>query len=442
MTTPIAGFVRAYAASGTARLHMPGHKGVGPTGCEQVDITEIHGADDLSCPEGIIAESEDNASALFASRHTFYSTGGSSQCVKAMLLLCARRAKSRVILAARNAHKSFIHACALLDLLPEWLYPDGGAGSLCACPVTPEALRRALDELSERPCAVYITSPDYLGGMQDVAALAAVAHEYGVPLLVDNAHGAYLRFLPRDSHPISLGADLCCDSAHKTLGALTGGAYLHVSPASAWDFESDAREALAVFGSSSPSYLIMQSLDLLNEHLAGSYRGELADCTVRLDALRATLGSMGVPVEDSDPLRLTIAAHRAGTTGFELAAALRAHRAEPEFADRDYLVMMFTPDLDASAYERVLSAFGGFASGACRAPMSLPSPGRRVLTPREALLARRETVPVSEAAGRVIASAAVSCPPAIPVAVMGEELTAEHAAAMAALGIEAVDVVR
>ena len=137
MDAPICRFVREYAAGGAVRLHMPGHKGRGVLGCEAVDITEIRGADDLSCPEGVIAESERNATALFGSRHTFYSTGGSSQCVKAMLLLAARRSKSRVVLAARNAHKSFIHACALLDLLPEWLYPESGR-----CAAAPAARTR------------------------------------------------------------------------------------------------------------------------------------------------------------------------------------------------------------------------------------------------------------------------------------------------------------
>ena len=442
MNTPILDFVRAYAGTGTSRLHMPGHKGRGPVGCEAVDITEIAGADDLSCPDGVISRSEANATELFGSRHTFYSTGGSSQCVKAMLLLAARRSKSRVVLAARNAHKSFVHACALLDLLPEWLYPEPGAGSLCACPVTADGLRRALDALEEPPCAVYITSPDYLGGIQDIKALAAVAHEFGVPLLADNAHGAYLRFLIEDLHPISLGADMCCDSAHKTLSVLTGGAYLHVSRQSAWDFESDAREALGVFGSSSPSYLIMVSLDAMNARLAENYRAELAGCISRLDALKEALSDSGVPVAESDPLRLTIAAHSAGYTGFELASELRAHGTEPEFAGRDHLVMMFTPDVDEAAYKRVAAAFAGFNPRTPRPPLPLPAHGRRLLTPREALLAGRERIAVNRAAGKVAASVAVSCPPAVPVAVMGELISAENAHLMELYGFTFVDVVK
>lgn len=440
MDTPICRFVRGYAARDVSRLHMPGHKGRGPLGCEQVDITEIEGADDLSCPEGIIAASEANASALFGSRATFYSTGGSSQCVKAMLLLAARRSRSRLVLAARNAHKSFLHACALLGLEPCWLYPERG-GALCACPVTPAGLEKVLASLEEPPCAVYITSPDYLGGIQDIPALAAVAHAHGVPLLVDNAHGAYLAFLDGDMHPLARGADLCCDSAHKTLGVLTGGAYLHVARGSAWDFGSGAREALAVMGSSSPSYLVLQSLDAVNARLADRYRAELAACAQRVEALRERLRGLGVPVAASDPLRVTVAAHEAGYTGFELAELLRAQSAEPEFADPDWLVLMFTPDNPARDYECVEAAFAGFSPRPPRAPLPMPEAGEACMSPRDALLAARERVSTGRCAGRIMASAAVTCPPAVPIAVMGERITPAQANLMARYGVEYVDVV-
>lgn len=440
MDTPICRFVRGYAARDVSRLHMPGHKGRGPLGCEQVDITEIEGADDLSCPEGIIAASEANASALFGSRATFYSTGGSSQCVKAMLLLAARRSRSRLVLSARNAHKSFLHASALLGLEPRWLYPERG-GALCDCPVTPAGLEKALAALEGPPCAVYITSPDYLGGIQDIPALAAVAHAHGVPLLVDNAHGAYLAFLDGDMHPLARGADLCCDSAHKTLGVLTGGAYLHVARGSAWDFGSGAREALAVMGSSSPSYLVLQSLDAVNARLADRYRAELAACAQRVEALRERLRCLGVPVAASDPLRVTVAAHEAGYTGFELAELLRAQSAEPEFADPDWLVLMFTPDNPARDYERVEAAFAGFSPRPPRAPLPMSEAGEACMSPRDALLAARERVSTGRCAGRIMASAAVTCPPAVPIAVMGERITPAQANLMARYGVEYVDVV-
>ena len=441
MTTPILDFLRRYAGSGTLRAHMPGHKGRGPLGCEQYDITEIAGADDLSCPEGIIAESEANASALFGSRATLYSTGGSSQCVKAMLLLAARRSGSRKILAARNVHKSFIHGCALLGLEPVWLR-GGAEASLCSCRVSADELRSKLESMDELPVCVYITSPDYLGARQDVAALASVSHDFGLPLLVDNAHGAYLRFLPGRAHPLELGADMCCDSAHKTLGVLTGGAYLHISRRSCRDFESDAREALGAFGSSSPSYLIMASLDAANARLSAGY-GEEAERFCRIcGELRARLRADGIPVADSDPWRVSVPAYELGYSGHELAARLRAGAVEPEFADPDWLVLMLTPALNQGELERIGAALSGLERRAPRSPLPPPEPDEVVITPRDALLAARESVPVSLCAGRVMASAAATCPPAVPIVIAGERISAANARLMASYGIEYVDVVK
>ncbi len=244
MKTPVCDFVAAYEQSGMARLHMPGHKGKGPLGCEGRDITEIAGADSLYEACGVIAESEHNAAALFGAKATFYSAGGSSQCVGAMLCLALQKSKNRVVLAARNVHKSFLHAAGLLDADVRWLWPR--PYSLLACPVTPEMLENALAALPEAPAAVYLTSPDYLGNVQPVAQLARVCHAHGAPLLVDNAHGAYLHFLPAPAHPLDEGADLCCDSAHKTLPVLTGGAYLHLGHGLLKAEEGEVRAALSV----------------------------------------------------------------------------------------------------------------------------------------------------------------------------------------------------
>ena len=147
MTTPIVNFIQTYKARRPLRLHMPGHKGVLLTGCEHDDITEVAGADSLYEADGIIRESERNASLLFGCP-TYYSTEGSSQCIRAMLCLVMLHAKERgidrpLILAGRNAHKTFLSAVGLLDLDVEWLYPENEAGYL-ACPVTPEGLTRSV----------------------------------------------------------------------------------------------------------------------------------------------------------------------------------------------------------------------------------------------------------------------------------------------------------
>ena len=265
MRTPIVDFVNSYAKKDTARLHMPGHKGVSFLGCEKMDITEIRGADELYDAEGIIAESEKNAESLFGFGKTVYGTEGSSQCIRAMLFLAlqgAERTGGRpVVLAARNAHKAFLYSCALLDVDAEWLMPVEGEGTLCTCPITAEQVEQKLAEMKQKPFAVYLTAPDYLGYSPDIRAIAEVCKKAGIPLLVDHAHGAYLKFLQPSRHAIDLGASMCCDSAHKTLPVLTGGAYLHFSKEWAEKVGHQAKKAMEIFGSTSPSYLILQSLD-------------------------------------------------------------------------------------------------------------------------------------------------------------------------------------
>ena len=231
MDTPICDFVRDYAERNTLRLHMPGHKGKALLGMEALDLTEISGADSLYEADGIIRESEKNAGTLFGA-HTFYSTEGSSQCIRAMLYLAVLHAKQMgrrpLIAAGRNAHKTFLSAAALLDFDIQWLWPGEGESYL-SCKIGAAELDAALTVMPEKPAAVYLTSPDYLGNMVDIKNVAEVCHRHGSLLLVDNAHGAYLKFLPESRHPMDLGADLCCDSAHKTLPVLTGGAYLHIA---------------------------------------------------------------------------------------------------------------------------------------------------------------------------------------------------------------------
>ena len=444
MTTPVADFVRAYAAGRTARLHMPGHKGRGPLGCEAWDITELSGADSLYESSGILAESERNAAALFGSGATAYSTEGSSQCVKAMLHLALQNRRPgtpAVIAAARNVHKSFVHAAALLDFEPLWLWPKGETSSLCTCPVTAEGLEEVLASLPAPPAAVYVTSPDYLGNLQDIPALAEVCRRHGSLLLADNAHGAYLRFLEPSLHPLDQGADLCCDSAHKTLPVLTGGAYLHVSKTAPAVLRDRAKAALALFGSTSPSYLTLASLDLCNRRLSEDYPARLAETVRRLDSLRKALTIGGWQTERSDPLRLTLRAPL-GLTGLDLAERLRRGGVECEYADRDRLVLMATPENTRSDFDRVSAALGVNRAPAAPAA-SLPlARGERVLSVREALFAPQETVPAEESLGRICGAPTVGCPPAVPAAVSGERIGAEAVTLFRYYGIKTVDVLK
>lgn len=445
MDTPVVDFLRQYANRGAARLHMPGHKGRGPLGCEALDITEVEGADSLYEAAGIIARSEQNAAALFGAARTLYSAGGSSQCVGAMLhLALVNRAPgaATTVLAARNVHRSFIHAAALLGLEVEWLWPEDGRASLCACPVTAEELERALSAMERPPCGVYITSPDYLGNLQDVAALAAAAHRHGVPLLVDNAHGAYLHFLENPSHPLDLGADLCCDSAHKTLPVLTGGACLHVGRSAPAGLGTGAKGALALFGSTSPSYLILASLDECNRWLAGEGPAAIRQRAAELAALKGRLSEQGWVLAGEEPLKLTIDAAPSGWEGRALADGLRGLGVEPEYAEAGYVTLMVSAHTAAGELARVEEALGtlGLRPALGRAALP-PSRPERAMSIREAILAPHERVAAAEALGWVCAAPTVACPPAIPIVMAGERIGGAEAALFAHYGVEQVDVV-
>lgn len=444
MNAPICDFVRDYAARQALRLHMPGHKGCGPLGVEALDITEIPGADSLYEASGVIRESEENASRLFGCP-TLYSTEGSSLCIRAMLYLALLHAKAQGrrprIVAGRNAHKTFLSAAALLDLDVVWLNPVPG-DSYLSCTVSADALDTVLDGM-DAPAAVYLTSPDYLGNTVDIAAIAEVCHRRDVLLLVDNAHGAYLRFLPASRHPIDLGADICCDSAHKTLPVLTGGAYLHLSPAAPRLCFDQARTALALFGSTSPSYLILQSLDAANLALGDHYRDALTRFTAEVEALKAHLIDKGWLLQGDEPLKLTLRAKPRGYTGPELAQALEQENIVCEFADPDFLVLMLTPEVGSDGLARLEAALDALpVRPAIQDEPPAFQPAARAMSIRDAALSPCETLTVERCLGRILAAATVGCPPAVPILVCGERIDEHALACFRYYGIEACTVVR
>lgn len=442
MKTPIVDFVNAYNAKAPLRLHMPGHKGQGALGFEALDITEFDGADVLYDPKGIIAESQANAASLFGAGKTLYSCEGSSLSIRAMLYmaLLANGARSRTVLAARNVHRVFMSAAALLDCEVRWLVGDAQQGVL-SCAVTPSLLEQTLATMTTKPCAVYVTSPDYLGNTVDIAGLAAVCRRHDVWLLCDNAHGAYRRFLAQDQHPITLGAHLCCDSAHKTLPVLTGGGYLHIHR-DAMTLAPFAERAMALFASTSPSYLILQSLDAANAYLATTYKEELAACVNRVDAAKAALRAGGWQLTGDEELKAALLPKAYGYTGQEVAAWLEAHEIVCEFFDADHVVCMFTPAIDATQTERFVRVLCDLPRRAAivSAPPLFGVPRRR-LSPREALFAPSETVSIESARGRVLACETVSCPPAVPIVTGGEEIDDQALDMFAYYGVSEVDVV-
>lgn len=422
MDTPIRDFVNKYIESDAVRAHMPGHKGKSFIGLESLDLTEIDGADDLFNADGIIAESEKNASEIFGA-DTFYSTEGSTLSIKAMLFLATKYAINKgikpVILAGRNAHKSFLNAAALIGFDIEWILPKDC--SYLSCNITANDLLPILSNPKTKPVAVYITAPDYLGNTVDIKALADVCKTYGVLLLVDNAHGAYLKFLTPSIHPIDLGATACCDSAHKTLPALTGGGYLHISKDAPEFFKDNAKNAMALFGSTSPSYLILQSLDILNKYLYNDYKLKLSATISRVENLKSNLINSGYSLIGREGLKITLDIKKYGYTGIEFSVLLKDKGVFIEFCDPDYVVLMLSTETSEKEFNRLENALIGIPKKTpiltSKIQLKLP---KKALSVRDALLSPSEIMSVENSLGRIISNETVACPPAVPVIVSGE----------------------
>ncbi len=426
MDTPIYDYAKKYSESGYVRAHMPGHKGVL---CKDeiskvypYDITEIYGADFLfdTNSNGIIEQSEENASKLFNTYKTLYSTTGSTLCIQTMLALTCK--EGDIVAASRNSHRAFINACILLGLKIKWIYPDYENGSAISGEITAKAVQNVIC-FGEKPACVYITSPDYLGKISDIKSISDICKKYDIPLAVDNAHGAYFAFLDDNIHPINLGADLCCDSAHKTLPVLTGGAYLHINNPK---YALNAKKYMSLFTSTSPSYLIMQSLDLCNASLDKNYRSVLK-CTCNfVKKLKDDLSCMWQTYGD-EPLKLVINATENGYTGSELADIMRESKIETEYADDTHILFMFSPSNAVIDYERVYNAL-----------MAVPKrerikdsytnifPHLNVdMLPRAAFFAEKELISIDDCAGRICGENYTVCPPCVPIAAIGEKLSDE-----------------
>ena len=441
MKTPIVSFLKSYQEKSPVRMHMPGHKGAGILGFEGMDLTEISGADELFAADGIIKESEQNASSLFGCP-TYYSTQGSTLCIQTMCTILCQYAKSKgkkpKILAGRNAHRSFIHAAALLDFDIEWLY---GNSDYLSCKINAKDLEKKIVE--NNPTAVYLTNPDYLGNLLDIKALASICKKYNVLLAIDNAHGAYLRFLKDSLHPIDLGAELCCDSAHKTLPVLTGGAYLHLSDSLNQVWGDDVKHFMEYFSSTSPSYLIMASLDAANDVLDTTFKKSLSKCIYSVDLLKNTLIQHGYTILSGEPMKITISTKKFGYSGNEIADFLMDCDIYPEFYDSDYIVLMPSPYNTKDDFERLQKCLCGIErkSILVNKPPKLEQ-AKKAMNVRQALFAPSMTLDVSKSLGQVCSSVTVSCPPAILPVIPGEVISESSIEVMKYYGIETVRVVK
>lgn len=428
---------------------MPGHKGncpaLRPLG-GRYDITEIEGADVLFSAGGILAQAEETLSRLYGCT-TVLSAGGSTLCIQTMLALAKRRGGK--LLAARNAHVAFINACALLGIDPVWAYPAYNTQTGLPDQISFQQVEASLLNNPEVR-TVYLTSPDYMGQMADIEKIASLCRQHGVWLLVDNAHGAHLKFTPEDLHPAALGADLCCDSAHKTLPALTGGAFVH----SAHHSPAELKGAMSLFGSTSPSYLILQSLGICADYLETQAPADFAALSDQWQALADAAKEAGLSVlPGGDRTKLSLDAHAAGLTGEQLAALLREHKIEPEYVSGRYAVLMLSPFNTALDHNRLLCAFDAVSSLTTQAknkgefaPLSQDTPPfrypPRLLSPREAVLSPCEPLPAGDALHRICAENKITCPPGVPLIVAGEQITDSVLQLLKKSGIHTVNVVK
>lgn len=444
MKTPIYDFLKNYTNSEMLRCHMPGHKGKTLCGgfekMFESDITEIVGADSLFESSGIIAESEKNMSCLYKTAATVYSAGGSTLCIQAMLAIMKN--ENRKVFAARNVHRAFLNAAALLDIDVEWIMPEYSAGILSG-ELHPEIIEEKL-KLCREPSCVYITSPDYTGKTADIKAISEVCRRYGSRLLVDNAHGAHLAFFEKSVHPIALGADICCDSAHKMLPALTGAAMLHTGRS---EYAALLKPSMSLFASTSPSYLIMLSLDLCNKYISESISDDIKSNFEYLERLREDFSGELI-FADTEPFHVTIKAAESGFDGNEFAEILRKNGVECEYSDSWTVILLMSPMSREDDYTRLSYALKRTVSLAERFESRSDSGNflqnlpERAMSIRSAVFSTCEEIPVEMSEGRICGAVRVPCPPAIPIAASGEIIDRECIKIFQKYGISAINVLK
>jgi len=447
--------LRAYAARGTERLHVPGHKGGAAadpalveamgTSALAIDIPALTWGIDTGPEPTPFALAQDAAAEAWGAARTWFLVNGASQGNHVALLTLAHAGER--IVAQRNAHSSTIDACILAGLTPTWVDPEVDPELGIAHTLAPETLDRALSETPDVVGAT-IVSPTYFGAVADVTALAEVAHSHGVPLVVDEAWGAHLPFHPDlPTHALMLGADLVVSSAHKIVGSLTQSAMIHLGREAGDRIDEWVVDrAVTLVESTSPNSLLCGSLDAARR-LAATRGEELLGETIDAMAhMRAEIraidgldvldeGLVGAPgVYAYDPLRLAIDVRGTGAGGYELSTLLRERSdVMMELAGENVIVGVFGMAEEAAPQgERLVAALKdavealGERGDRTREEFAPPPPwGEMAMAPRDAFLGPQEIVPVADAVGRIAAESLAAYPPGIPNVLPGERLTAE-----------------
>ena len=450
-------------------FHVPGHKrgshgstldlfantiGQDPL---RYDLTEVPGLDMLSSPSGVIDEAQRLAAEAFGSIQTWFLVNGSTSGILASIMaVCVSGGPQDVILVARNCHLSAFSSFVLSGCTPRWVEPEVDEAFGVALGISPSLLEQRLKEETalslkngSKIRAVLVVSPSYFGTVSDIKGLARLCHQYDLPLIVDEAHGAH--FSPKQDLPsaiprsaISLGADVSIQSTHKTLSAMTQAAMLHLG--SNRVDHNRISNSLRTIQSSSPSYILMASLDAARALFVSN--GFMSNQIEFASYLRQEL--IQIPGIDlmgesngyrHDPLRITIKVSRLGINGFQALEWLEQHHSViVELATFSVLVCALGPGTNRGHCEALIEAVRHLSSSFSKGTVDRSSPlptsksnsnqttretsiARR--TPREAFFSSNERVRVNVSIGRSSAELLCPYPPGVPVLFPGEEITRE-----------------
>ncbi len=435
--------LNAYSQSGAYPFHMPGHKrnpGSGPlSGLYRLDITEIDGFDNLHDASGILKELQEHAAGLYGSEETHFLVNGSTGGLLSAISSVAGEGK--VLLMARNCHKAVYHAAFLNRMNVRYLYPELLPEYDLTGAVKPEEIRRAIictlrernvhpKKASEVIAGIVVTSPTYDGICSDIREIAEISHSYGLPLIVDEAHGAHLGF--HEEYPesaVRCGADLVIQSTHKTLAAPTQTAILHVN-GTRIDREV-LRRYLGIYQTSSPSYLLMAGIDEALRMLGKEGKERLS----KLLALRQRLEQETMSCSHiricpvTEPSKLVISVKGSNMTGKQLYDCLRRrYQLQLEMACGTYALAMLSLMDTEEGIRRLSAAIREIDAGL--KPKEIPafipvSEYWRPIRKRflyEAYMQKNHRIPLEEAAGGVAAEFINLYPPGIPVIVPGEQI--------------------
>lgn len=427
MFKPITEFILSYIQSNPSRFHTPGHKAetdIFSKKVELFDITEIPGADNLLKSESIIKTSEAIASEIYGSNISLFSASGSTLCIQTMLFTVAKPGSK--VIAMRNSHISFINTCCLVGLDPIWIYPEYNDHDGVSGTVNIEILERIIVDNPE-VCCVYITSPDYLGVIQDISKISRLTRKYNLLLLVDNAHGAHLKFSNPDLHPISLGADICCDSLHKTLPALTGGAILHFKTKRFQ--KSQIKSNMAYFASTSPAYPILASIEYALEYLVSSFESDLRDIMDAANQLKIVAQQVGFKFLEvpTSPLHFSLNFSSIGVDTEQANLIFLKNNIQVEFVSSTHIVLLISKYNLKKDLDRLIKTIELFKSyrdilenkSPLNSVFEIEAPVKSI-SPRKATFAQSDLVDVDYCLGRIVAQTNFKCPPGIPLIMPGE----------------------